>query len=444
MFWNSPLARACVGSTLIVSLIVGCQQGGERARSMPGALPGAPAPVDRTPQIHATTYFAHGHLLERQGAFDRAVEQYRRALELKSDFVIARNRLGITLNKLGRHDEATEQFRAALAQKPDLAHLQNNLGFSLYLEHRYAESEIALARALELKPDFSRARMNHALSLAKLNRLDEAFAELSKVNTPADAAYNMGMILTEAGRFVEAARSLEAALAAKPDFEAARAQLNEIARLAAEQDAVLRARAEAEARAASDAIVRAEAQARVAAEARALADAQAAASIQPATLIPDEQLMTADEITPAPAEQPEASASTPVDMEADPCDEQRGSLASFEAIEQLDVLEPLDLLSTALVDTIIDAVAMTGDAGTMEVQRTHESEPELVEFEIDPNAAPTLSVTTPILNAGIVEELLDAWVAATRRHADAAAEFFCRLELYLITGSVVPTAFDAD
>jgi Flp pilus assembly protein TadD len=189
-------------------------------------------------RIAPTTYFAHGHLLERQGGFQQAADQYRKALELKPDFVMARNRLGIALNKLGRHGEASAEFRRAIAVQPGAAYLHNNLGFSLYLEGKYSEAEATTRRALEIKPSFPRARMNHALALAKLERFDEAFDDLCRVGSEADAYYNMATLQTEAGRYADAAQSLDMALRLNPRLEAARQQLREIAVLAARQETV--------------------------------------------------------------------------------------------------------------------------------------------------------------------------------------------------------------
>jgi len=220
-----------------ISLVfcVGCQQSPPHKSTL-GNLPGQ-LPSGEEPRVNATTYFAHGHLLERQGHFERAAVQYHRALALQPEFLSARNRLGITLNKLGRNAEATQHFQRALDKHPATAYLHNNLGFSLYLEGKYEQAEAALALALELKPDFARAHMNLALVLARLDRFEEAFNELTQAGSDADACYNMGILLAEAEKYAEAAQYLEGALVARPDFDAARQQLHEVSRLAAERDA---------------------------------------------------------------------------------------------------------------------------------------------------------------------------------------------------------------
>lgn len=216
-------------ASLLLACWVGCQSPQQTVRTKPGELPESLGADGAQPRLSATTYFAHGHLLERQGQYDRAAAQYAAALKLRPEFVTARNRLGITLNKLGKHAEATQAFEAAIARNPGSAYLYNNLGFSLYLENRLTESERALQRALELRPTFSRARMNRGVVLAKLGRFDEAFGEFTLVGSEADAYYNLAMIQADAGHYPQAQRSLEAALARNPAFEPARIKLAEVA-----------------------------------------------------------------------------------------------------------------------------------------------------------------------------------------------------------------------
>lgn len=232
---KAGIYRRLAGGLAVAALAAfGCQQS-NKTQGTPGALPGTAMGSEATPRLNATTYFAHAHLLERQGDFDRARAQYEKALAVMPEFTSARNRLGITLNKLNKNSEATRHFRAILAKHPELVHVHNNLGFSLYLEGKYAEAEGALRQALQRNEGFSRARMNLAIVLAKLGRFDEALAEFQKVGGEADAHYNVAMLQVEAGKYAEAAQNLEIALRANPKLEAARLQLHEVSRLAALQ-----------------------------------------------------------------------------------------------------------------------------------------------------------------------------------------------------------------
>ena len=227
---HCALRAGAVVVGIIVIGFVGCKSDGPK--TAPGAMP-TTFNDSANPRLNASTYFAHAHLLERQGQYAQAAEQYRHALELNPNFVSGRNRLGITLNKLGRHTDATAQFRLAIQQEPGHAFLYNNLGFSLYLEDRYEEACQAFEQALGIQQDYHRARMNYAVALAKLGRYSEALTQFTMATTQADAYYNMAVIYTEQGQYARAAQSLEKALALNPDFAAAREQLRLVSHLVA-------------------------------------------------------------------------------------------------------------------------------------------------------------------------------------------------------------------
>ena len=224
-------------ASVVALLAAGCQQAPPPSSTL-GNLPGPRVDDDVDPKVNATTYFSHGHLLERQGHFERAAVQYQKALTQRPGFLTARNRLGITLNKLGRHEEASAQFQVAIAKHPELAYLHNNLGFSLYLEGKYHDAGLAIKQALAINAEFRRAHMNYALVLARQAQFEQAFEHLLEAGSESNAYFNMGIMLTEAERFGDAAQYLEAALTLNPKFEAARQQLHEVARLAAEKEAI--------------------------------------------------------------------------------------------------------------------------------------------------------------------------------------------------------------
>jgi tetratricopeptide (TPR) repeat protein len=222
------LAPVIGGVTLAVFMMPGCV-GGARGVAADESQPQA------SPRVNAMTYFAHGHLLERQGNFARAAEQYQEAIGRQPSMVGARNRLGITLNKLGRHAEASEEFRKAIAINGNLAHLHNNLGFSLLLEGKHFLAEKHLRQAAEMNPDFKRARMNHGIAMAKLGQLDAAFEEFSAICSRADAYYNVAMLHADAGHYASACAALRQALAEDPDMTAAELQLEQLASLAEQE-----------------------------------------------------------------------------------------------------------------------------------------------------------------------------------------------------------------
>lgn len=231
----------CIAAGIATALFcAACTQTSSKTPANPGELPGSRADSNAKPAaINATTFFAHGHLLERQGNLAKAVTQYEAAIQAQPDFVTAINRLGVTLNKLGRHPEATAQFHRAISLAPRVAYLYNNLGFSLYLQDELDSAEAALRKSLEIKPDFSRASMNLGMTLAKLGRFDEALDAFrtGAGGDEATAYYNLAVMQGETGRFTVAVRSLNRALEINPRLDAAQQYMSEIAETAAAQEA---------------------------------------------------------------------------------------------------------------------------------------------------------------------------------------------------------------
>lgn len=310
------ISRLFIQTLPVVAAIIACGCESTQTVQNPGALPRSSG-TDYAPRLNASTYMAHGQLLERQGNFPQAAEQYRKALEQMPNSPAARNRLGVVLNKLGKHSDASAEFRTAMAHAPGAAFIQNNLGFSLYLERKFEESRAVLAACVETHPQFTRARMNFALALGQLHEYDKAFAEFAVAAGEADAHYNIAMLQAEFGELRDAATSLEAALRVNPEFEPAREQLRVIARLVAEQEAAEQAAATAQA---AIAAIAAEDAARAAAEAVARHEADVAAQQEAETAAQLEAEIAAQQRTEITAQQ-DAEIAAPAEIESTTQDE---------------------------------------------------------------------------------------------------------------------------
>lgn len=225
-----------VGFVIIAAALVGCESG-DADQQIANHDPEPEVSFEPPPVVDPTTYYAHGHLLERQGQYERAIAQYEQALEIQPSFVEARNRLGIVLNELDRHPEATAQYRLALQDQPSSAQLHNNLGFSLYLEAKWQEAIESFNQALEYQPNFVRAEMNLGMAHGKMGSFATSLEHFRNAVPEADAQYNVAVLQTTAGDFAGAAASLEQALTARPNFVEARHQLRDIARKTAEAEA---------------------------------------------------------------------------------------------------------------------------------------------------------------------------------------------------------------
>jgi tetratricopeptide (TPR) repeat protein len=137
--------------------------------------------------------------------------------------------------KAGRHDEAIAKFNEVIAKLPTCADCYYNIGVANAAKQQYTDAETAFKKAIELKPDSADAYTGLANIYNAQKKFDlaaEASANASKyasagggVGAGAEAAYNQGVILFNAGKFPEARVQFEAATKADPNMGMAQYQL---------------------------------------------------------------------------------------------------------------------------------------------------------------------------------------------------------------------------
>jgi serine/threonine-protein kinase len=84
---------------------------------------------------------------------------FKRALELKSSYVMAHEWYAEYLAALGRHDEAIAEIRRAQQLDPLAVPVNRAVGWVLYFARRYDEAIEELQKALVMNPDFLGARL---------------------------------------------------------------------------------------------------------------------------------------------------------------------------------------------------------------------------------------------------------------------------------------------
>jgi tetratricopeptide (TPR) repeat protein len=103
----------------------------------------------RLANLHADLADAYAE----SGAFDAAVEQYRRALELGPEYHDLRHRLGRLLLRAGRHLEAREELERVVAAKPDLVDALSALGLARYLSGDAAGAQEVWRTCRDRRPE---------------------------------------------------------------------------------------------------------------------------------------------------------------------------------------------------------------------------------------------------------------------------------------------------
>jgi Flp pilus assembly protein TadD len=98
-------------------------------------------------------YYTRGISYERQGEWDKAEADFRKALELRPDQPQVLNYLGYSLvEKQMKLDEALDMIQRAAAAQPNAGYIIDSLGWVLYRLGRYEEAVPHMERAAELMP----------------------------------------------------------------------------------------------------------------------------------------------------------------------------------------------------------------------------------------------------------------------------------------------------
>ncbi|MCS7160288.1 MAG: tetratricopeptide repeat protein [Gemmatales bacterium] len=205
----------------------------------------------------------HGDKLVERGRDAQALAQYEKARSLQPDCPGLAHKLALLYDRLAQDQKALAEYHRALQQQPNDPHILNDLGYFHYQRGRFAEAEHYFRQALAsysrhqnratawLTPTFAhkpatntiqqRILINLGLALAQQDKLQEAYAAFTQVLPPAQAHYNLAVVLLQrAGHLPEheatrqqhyrqlARQHLQHALQLDPSLRLARALLEDL------------------------------------------------------------------------------------------------------------------------------------------------------------------------------------------------------------------------
>ncbi|XZN95181.1 MAG: TIGR04372 family glycosyltransferase [Microcoleus sp.] len=204
--------------------------------------------IDQNPNF----YLSHHNLGETLAKLDRweeAVTAYDRAIQLNPNSVWSYYNLGEALAKLCRWDDAIASYLHAIQLSPDFYRFYINLGEvlckqgrseeaaalycqaaeSLAQQHRWDEADNCYSQAIRLNPSVKDDYRNLAETLTKRRQLEVAIAKTGKSieNAPdsAESYFELGKLLAQQNRRIEAIESYKKAIAINFDLEAAHINL---------------------------------------------------------------------------------------------------------------------------------------------------------------------------------------------------------------------------
>jgi len=143
---------------------------------------------------------------------------------------------GIEAARGGQHEAAIAKFTEAAGMMPTCHDCYYNIGYSYSQLQKWAEAEAAYKKAIELKPGSAEAYNGLATIYNAQKKFDEAAAASAKAaelsggaatggGGNAEAIYNQGVILWNAGKYADAKANFEKAISLKPEMADAHYQL---------------------------------------------------------------------------------------------------------------------------------------------------------------------------------------------------------------------------
>jgi Flp pilus assembly protein TadD len=151
-------------------------------------------------------------MLEQYKAKD-AVEYFTRALEIKSDLLIARINLSIALYYLPDAEGAKREAEKSLIQDPNRPHPHYVLGLVARAQNRFAEAIAEFQKVLKTDPDDVGSNINVGQIFTQQKDYAEAIAAFRRAIAAEPynetALYNLGILLTRTGHKEEGQRLLQ-------------------------------------------------------------------------------------------------------------------------------------------------------------------------------------------------------------------------------------------
>jgi tetratricopeptide (TPR) repeat protein len=183
--------------------------------------------------LSADAHYELGHAYADAEEYEKAVEAFKQAVLLETDYVEAYAAMGYAYCGLGYWQEAEAALRRALDFEPDYVYSHLDLGWALEEQGRLGEAADVYREAIRLAPGYADVQEWLVHMLLDAGKLTEAAAALGtapalSTETRTRLHWELHSALAGQGRVGEAARALANGVEAMPDnvdlrFELAKA-----------------------------------------------------------------------------------------------------------------------------------------------------------------------------------------------------------------------------
>ena len=172
--------------------------------------------------IVAQAYYNRGIAYGQRDGYKRAIADYTKAIELKSDFVEAYNNLGIAYGQRGDYDRAITDYTKAIELNPNYADAYYNRGIAYGQKGSYEYAIVDYTKAIELNSSYTNAYYNRGIAYGQRGDYDRAITDYTKaieLNPNYVGAYNnRGIVYRQKGDYDRAIADCTQAIELKPDL----------------------------------------------------------------------------------------------------------------------------------------------------------------------------------------------------------------------------------
>ncbi|MCG2686023.1 tetratricopeptide repeat protein, partial [Candidatus Parcubacteria bacterium] len=126
-----------------------------------------------------------GDYYGRQGDFEKAIEEFKRAIELNPNYAGAYHNLANTYRQLGKTDWAIENYQKAAELNPNLWQSHQNLAVSYFDRGQLDLAEENMKKAIEVNPENANLYLNLGIIYLRMEdgpRAEEAFQKARELD----------------------------------------------------------------------------------------------------------------------------------------------------------------------------------------------------------------------------------------------------------------------
>lgn len=169
---------------------------------------------------YADALFNLGHIQQFEGEFE-AIDSYYRAAKINSSYIDSLYQLGMALQRANHLDKAVEAFKKVVELRPDDAAAYNDMGVVLQSQGKVPEATVCFNRTLEINEGSYHAYLNLGVVRGASSPTEaiECYKKaLEYYPGYPEALNNMGVAHKVQGKFDEAIEILNEAIRQRPTY----------------------------------------------------------------------------------------------------------------------------------------------------------------------------------------------------------------------------------